>query len=97
MYYCYIIYSRKSNMFYIDWADNVESVMAKHNGALCVSTKPFGPWDLVWYSGFETEKEARDCTAYMKSTNGREFAYRKYIPLFYMQNFQNDRDSVVES
>jgi putative endonuclease len=97
MYYCYIIYSSKANFFYIDSTIDIDSVMTRHNSAVCVSTKPFLPWDLVWYSEFETEKEARDCESYLKSRNGREFAYRKLIPTFYMRKLQNNKDSVVES
>jgi predicted GIY-YIG superfamily endonuclease len=83
MYYCYILRSLRSGIFYIDTTDDVERCVIMHNGARFVSTKPNLPWELVWEGAYETEREARDFARYLKSNTGREYAYKKLISLLY--------------
>ena len=84
-------------MFYIDAADDIERGVSMHNGARFASTKPFVPWELVWMETFETEKEARDCARYLKSSNGREYAYKRLMPLIYNDGNNDNRRRIFEA
>jgi len=87
MYYCYILRSLKSNFFYIDSTDDIDRGVSMHNRARVVSTTPHLPWELVWYQGFDTEKEACDFERYLKSYNGRGYVYKDLFP----EIFHNSR------
>ena len=58
MYYAYILLSQKSHIFYFGSTNNLKSRLILHNSGKIKSTKAHIPWKLVWYGGFETEKEA---------------------------------------
>lgn len=83
MYYCYILYSTKSDFFYIDSSDDLENGVMMHNRARVVSTKPHLPWELVWHEAFETEKEARDFARYLKSNTSRGYAYKNLLSVLF--------------
>lgn len=55
------------------------------------STKPHLPWQLVWYCGFETEKQSRDFELYLKTGSGKAFAYKRFISEALMKDFKNGR------
>jgi putative endonuclease len=96
MYYCYILRSLRSGIFYIDTTDDVERGVTMHNGARFVSTKPHLPWEVVWEEAFGTEREARDFAQYLKTNNGREFAYKKLISLVYRDR-PDERKRIFEA
>ncbi len=56
MYYCYILLSLKSHIFYYGSTKNLKTRIKFHNDGKVKSTKPHLPWKLVWYGAFETEK-----------------------------------------
>ena len=97
MYYCYIIFSKKSHIFYIGSTRNLEFRIKQHNGGNVKSTKPHIPWRLVWYGAFLTEKEARDFEKYLKSGSGRSFAYRRLISVALAKDFSDGRKGSPKS
>lgn len=60
MYYSYILLSSKSHIFYFGSTNDLKIRFKLHNEGKVKSTAPHVPWELVWYAGFSTEKEARD-------------------------------------
>lgn len=81
MHYCYILYSLKTEIFYIDTASDLERAVSMHNNARITSTKPHLPWELVWQEEFATEVEAAGCARYLRSIRGTEFNYKKLLEL----------------
>ncbi|HLC95144.1 MAG TPA: GIY-YIG nuclease family protein [Patescibacteria group bacterium] len=79
MYYCYILLSTKSHIFYFGSANDLRARLILHNSGKVKSTKPHLPWALVWYGGFETEKQARDFEQYLKKGSGKSFAYKRLV------------------
>lgn len=79
MYYTYILLSSKSHIFYYGSTDHLERRFKLHNEGRVTSTKPHILWVLVWYAGFQTEKEARDFERYLKSGSGKAFAYKRLV------------------
>lgn len=60
MYYAYILLSSKSHKFYFGSTSDLRIRLSLHNKGKVKPTKHGLPWELVWYAGFETEKQARD-------------------------------------
>jgi len=79
MFYCYILLSSKSHIFYYGSAKDLKSRVSLHNAGKVESTKPHCPWELIWYGAFQTEKEARDFERYLKTGSGKAFAYKRLI------------------
>ncbi|MBI3290958.1 GIY-YIG nuclease family protein, partial [Candidatus Falkowbacteria bacterium] len=49
---------KKFNKFYIGCSSNLELRIEQHNGGKTKSTKPFRPWELVYYEKFNNKKMA---------------------------------------
>ncbi|MBI2024644.1 MAG: GIY-YIG nuclease family protein [Candidatus Harrisonbacteria bacterium] len=79
MNYCYILLSSKSHTFYFGSANDLQLRFKQHNAGQVKSTKPYLPWELVWYGAFKTEREARDFEQYLKSGSGKAFAYKRLV------------------
>lgn len=91
MYYCYILFSSKSHIFYFGSTINLKSRLSLHNNGEVRSTKPHLPWKLVWYCAFETEKQARSFEQYMKTGSGKAFAYKRLVNVALAKDFANGR------
>jgi predicted GIY-YIG superfamily endonuclease len=94
MYYTYILLSSKSHIFYFGSAKDVKERFKLHNEGKVKSTKPGLPWKLVWYGGFETEKQARDFELYLKSGSGKAFAYKRLVSVALVEDFAKGRRSI---
>lgn len=91
MYYTYILHSSKSHIFYFGSTIDLKNRFSLHNTGQVKSTKPHLPWQLVWYCGFETEKQSRDFELYLKTGSGKAFAYKRFISEALMKDFKNGR------
>ena len=78
-YYCYILHSSKSHIFYFGSTSNIKNRFKLHNKGKVFSTKPHIPWKLVWYSVFSSKKEAEDFERYLKTGSGKAFAYKRLV------------------
>jgi len=79
MYYVYILYSKKSKDFYYGFTKNLRKRFEEHNLGLSKATKPYVPWNLVYYSAFESEGLAKDFEKYLKTGSGKAFAYKRLL------------------
>lgn len=79
MYYVYILWSSKSKNFYFGYAENLKKRLNEHNKGLSKATKPYRPWNLVFYSAFKNKKLAKDFERYLKSGSGKAFAYKRLV------------------
>lgn len=91
MHYVYILLSSKSHVFYFGSTNNLRVRYKLHNSGAVRSTKPYIPWKLVWYAGFETEKEARDFELYLKTGSGKAFAYKRFVREALAKDFSDGR------
>lgn len=97
MYYAYILLSSKSHIFYYGSTRNLKTRFQLHNSGKVPSTKPHLPWKLVWYGGFETEKEARDFELYLKTGSGKSFAYKHLVSVALAEDFTKGRMGSLKS
>ena len=87
MHYCYILLSSKSHKFYFGSTNDLQARFKLHNSGKVTSTKPGLPWKIVWYSAFETEKQARDFELYLKTGSGKAFAYKRFVSVALAKDF----------
>jgi len=80
VYYTYILQSSKSKKFYFGFSKDLKKRFVLHNSGKVFATKPYLPWNLVWYCAFTTAKQAKDFELYLKSGSGKAFAYKRLVP-----------------
>jgi len=93
MHHTYILLSSKSHTFYFGSTNNLKARLDLHNTGKVKSTKSGLPWELVWYGGFKTEKEARDFELYLKTGSGKSFAYKRLAKVALTMDFSHGRKS----
>ncbi len=91
MFYCYILLSPKSHIFYFGSTNNLKERLRLYNTGKVKSTKPHLPWRLVWYCAFETEKQARKFEQYLKTGSGKSFAYKRFVSVALEKDFSMGR------
>jgi predicted GIY-YIG superfamily endonuclease len=96
MFYAYILLSSKSHRFYYGSTKDLQKRFALHNTGAVKSTKHGEQWKLIWYGGFETEKQARDFELYLKSGSGKAFAYKRLVNVALAEDFAKGRKSVTK-
>ncbi len=79
MYYTYVLYSKKSDIFYYGYTKNLRKRFGEHNNGLSKSTAPHRPWKLKFYAAFETDNQAKNFEMYLKSGSGKAFAYKRLV------------------
>jgi putative endonuclease len=73
MFYTYALYSRKFDRIYIGQTDNLQNRLKRHNKGKVKSTKPYIPWEIVYYEKFNSRTEAIRRERELKSHKGRDF------------------------
>jgi len=91
MYYCYILSSSKSPIFYFGSTNNLKERLRLHSEGKIKATKPRRPWRLIWCGGFETEKQARDFERYLKTGSGKAFAYKRLVSVALEKDHEDGR------
>ena len=71
MYYTYVIRSIKYRRLYKGSCKDLNTRLTEHNTGKTVSTKPFLPWEIVYFEQFENFEEALKREKYFKSAAGR--------------------------
>ena len=70
MYYFYILRSLKNRKLYLGYTSDLKERFHSHNAGKNKSTKPYAPFELIFYSGFKNQKDALNCEKYFKSSAG---------------------------
>jgi putative endonuclease len=70
MYYFYILRSLKNQRLYLGSTPDLRSRFHSHNNGENRATKPNIPYELIYYSGFKSKKDAIECEQYFKTTAG---------------------------
>jgi putative endonuclease len=58
MFFVYILEAEESKRYYIGQTDNLEARVIKHNKGRNRSTRPYIPWQLKWWKGYQTRSDA---------------------------------------
>ena len=72
-YYVYILYSQKTNHYYIGSSSDPDKRLLRHNAGATPSTKHGRPWKIVYTETFGNETDAIRRELYLKSLKSRVF------------------------
>lgn len=70
MYYFYILRSLKNGKLYLGQTSDLKTRVKSHNNGENKATKPYIPYELLFYSAFKNEQDAINCEKYFKTTAG---------------------------
>lgn len=97
MHYVYILHSEKAHRFYFGSTKDLKTRLVQHNAGEVVSTKPFIPWTIAWYSAFGSQTEASAFERYLKTGSGRGFAYKHFLSEALVKDFVAGRKGSPKS
>jgi putative endonuclease len=73
MYYVYFLKSKKKiDQFYVGYTANLKNRLKEHNGGKSSATRPYLPWELIFYEAYKSMKDAKRREMYLKTTKGRK-------------------------
>ena len=58
MFYCYILYSPSTDVFYKGQTADIRQRVLRHNAGFEKSTSSGRPWKMLWYTSKSTRSEA---------------------------------------
>jgi putative endonuclease len=73
MFTVYILYSRKSDIYYVGSTGNMSDRLRRHNSGRSTFTKSGIPWILVYKKEYLTKSEAYQGELYIKSQKSRQY------------------------
>ncbi|MBU1200558.1 GIY-YIG nuclease family protein [Patescibacteria group bacterium] len=71
-YYVYILKSFKNNSLYIGYTSNLKKRFKSHNLGQNKATRPFIPYQLIYYEAFFNRVDAKNREVYLKGGYGRK-------------------------
>ena len=66
-YYVYILKSLKNDSLYIGYTSNLKQRFKRHNAGENLATKPYLPYELIFYEAFLHIDDAKSREEYLKS------------------------------
>lgn len=82
-YYVYVLRSEKTGGLYIGFTANLRKRFQEHNRGLVFSTKPYLPWQLIYYEAMLNKDDAQRREKYLKTNQGARLLKRKLKEYFY--------------
>lgn len=73
MYFVYVLASKKDNMFYTGFTDDINARLKKHNDGAVTATKSRRPFELVYYEGGLNKTDALHREIYLKTAWGKRY------------------------
>ena len=73
MYYVYILHSKQFDRYYVGQCEDLEARVDRHNGKAVPSTKPYVPWELVYFESFGIRSEAVQREREIKGKKSRRY------------------------
>jgi len=70
MYFVYILQSKRCRRFYIGVTQDLKERLENHNNGYTKSTKPYGPWELIYIEEYESKYKAYKREYYLKHPKG---------------------------
>ena len=83
MFYVYLLESRAGNHFYTGYTQDLKKRLKEHNQGLNFSTKPYAPWNLIYYEACIEESDAKRREGYLKTSEGRRLIKRRVKDYLY--------------
>lgn len=73
MFYVYLLRSEnKKDQLYVGYSTDLKNRFERHNKKLVASTKPYAPWELIFYEAYKHKADAKRREEYFKTSPGRK-------------------------
>lgn len=79
MFYTYILRNYETNRYYVGYTNDLKNRLKEHLSGNVQSTKSDLRYQLEWYCGFKTEKQAVIFEKYLKSGSGIAFMKKRFF------------------
>jgi putative endonuclease len=91
MFYTYILYSEKYDRFYVGHCEDIVARLMRHNNKGVPSTRPYAPWQIVYYETYNSRAEASARELAIKKKKSRKYIERlakggeigRHVPIKY--------------
>jgi putative endonuclease len=84
--YVYVL-KNKDNKLYVGLTNDLVKRVKEHNRGLVFSTKPYRPWQLIYYEACINEDDAKRRERYVKTNQGGRLLKRRLKEYFYQMRF----------
>lgn len=71
MYYVYLIKSRRKEWKYVGYTENLKRRFSEHQLGKVTATKPYFPFDLIFYEAYKAKSDAKRREIYFKTNQGK--------------------------
>ena len=72
-YFTYVLFSHKFEQLYIGHTYNLDKRFSQHNKGRVPSTKPYIPYELLYFEEFKSKVDAVKREKELKTSTGRRF------------------------
>ncbi len=72
-YYVYVLQSKKSNLWYTGFTNDLRKRFKEHNNNVIGWTKNRGPFELFYYEASRNKQDAMSREKYLKSGMGKRY------------------------
>ena len=73
MFYVYVLISKKVlAQTYVGYSTDLRQRLIQHNSGRSRATKPYAPWELLFYEAYQSKIDAKRREKYFKTTPGRK-------------------------
>jgi len=76
MFYFYILQSIPTKKLYLGQTTDLKRRLESHNNKTNKATKPYTPFEIIYYSAFKDQKDCVNCEKYFKTTAGWKRIHR---------------------
>ncbi len=83
MFYNYILQSIKNKALYVGYTVDLRKRLKEHNQGLNKATKPYRPWELIYYEACLDMEDAKRREHYLKTVQGQRLSKRRLKEYFY--------------
>lgn len=83
MFYNYILQSEKNRTLYVGYTFDLKKRLKEHNQGIVKSTKPYKPWQLIYYEACLDEEDAKRREHYLKTSQGQRLVKRRLREHFF--------------
>ncbi len=83
MFYNYILQSIKNKALYVGYTTDLRKRLKEHNQGLNKATKPYKPWELIYYEACIDMEDAKRREHYLKTVQGQRLLKRRLKEYLY--------------
>jgi len=88
MYFVYAIQSKWREIIYVGYTTNLQKRFRMHNLGKIFSTKPYKPYNLIYYEVYQNKNDALEREKFLKSGWGKNYLRRVLKHYFAEQKFE---------